>query len=92
MESSLVRRRSRRKEAHGPSLAPNLPARRGKQNMIIICFFRKLYRNIEGLIAGTAFIGSWSGCNYKDELVVKNATVTVSKCEDCGAHDISWKR
>lgn len=31
-------------------------------------------------------------CVYKDIEVYKNVTVIISKCINCGAIDVSWKR
>jgi hypothetical protein len=55
----------------------------------LICWFRFLWYNLTSMVAT---VGLWSGCCLVEEEVIKNATVTVFRCKDCGKVDVSWER
>jgi hypothetical protein len=49
-----------------------------------ICLAKTIYRSIKG-----TFI---DGCDFEVHDVVKNCTVTILKCKECGKISVVWER
>jgi hypothetical protein len=58
--------------------------------MIIFCWLRGLWWSLKGFITNGAF--PWSGHVDVDEEVHANVTLTLSRCEDCGKRDFTWRK
>lgn len=55
------------------------------------CIIKGIWRTFRSFVktGGTTKIG---GCDYKEEEVIENATVTILRCENCKSYSIGWSK
>ena len=55
------------------------------------CIFRGILRTIKSFIK-TGEPTIVCGCNYVEDETIKNVTITILRCEDCGGCSVGWEK